>query len=90
VEALDLAVGLRTVRASPLRLDGEFFAGVSPQVRPVGAPIVCKHPLNGDATIREPRDGAVQDAGGGDGGLVVVCLRVGDARVVVDDRCTKA
>jgi len=35
--------------------------------------------------IREPLDGAVQDAGGGGGGLVVVCFRVGDARVVVDD-----
>jgi hypothetical protein len=54
-------------------------------VRPVGAAIVREHSLYGDAAISKPLDGAVQDAGGGGGGLVVVDLGVGDAGVVVDD-----
>lgn len=40
---------------------------------------VRQHPLNGDATLGEPLDGAVQDGDGSDGGFVVVDLGVGDA-----------
>lgn len=32
VEPLDLAVGLRSIRTSPLVIDAELMAGVSPQV----------------------------------------------------------
>jgi hypothetical protein len=65
VEPLDLAVGLRTVRAGPLRLDGKAFASIPPQVRPIRAAVVRENSLDGDAAIRKPLDGAVQDAGGG-------------------------
>jgi hypothetical protein len=76
VDALDVTVGLRTVRAGPLRFDGEGFAGIPPQVRPVGAAVVREQSLDGNAAIGEPLDGTAQDAGGGAGGLVVVDLGV--------------
>lgn len=40
VEALNLAVGLRTVRARPLRRDRQGLAGIAPQMRAVRAAVV--------------------------------------------------
>ena len=86
VEAFDLAVSLRPVRPGELRADRQCFAGVAPQVGPVGAAIVGQDPLDGDATVGEPVHGPVQDTDCSHGGLVVVDLGVGNAGVVVDNR----
>ncbi|MBM7367731.1 hypothetical protein JOC45_002438 [Gordonia hydrophobica] len=84
VEALNLAVGLRTVRARPLRCDRQGLAGIAPQVCAVRAAVVRQHALDGDATVGEPLHRPVKD-GGGDGRLVIMNFCVRDTRVVVDD-----
>src|SRR5690606_24870399 len=86
VEALDLAVGLRSVGAGLLRPDAELGAGVPPGVGLVGRSVVRQDALDGDAAVGEPGHRPAQDADRGLGPLVVVDLGVGDAGVVVDDR----
>lgn len=49
-------------------------AGVSPQVRAVGAVVVGQDPLNRDAAGGEPLNSAVQDRSGGEGVFVVVAF----------------
>lgn len=72
VEGLHLAVGLRPVRARPLRGDRQGLTGVAPQVRPVGAAVVRQHTLDGVEAVGEPFDGAVKDADRGECGLLIV------------------
>lgn len=85
MEALDLAVGLRPVRARVLRHGREGFAGAVPQVGPISTSIVRKHSLYGDAVLGEPLHRAAQHADGGRSCFVVVDLGEGDAGMVVKD-----
>ena len=57
----------------------------SPSVGLIGRAVVGEYALNGDAVIGEPRHCASQDADRGLGLLIVVNLRIGDSRVIVDD-----
>lgn len=84
-EPLDLPNGLRAIRPDALVLDAQLRAGVSPQVRLVGAAIARQDPLNRDAARVEPLDRPDQHGGGGDGGFVIMDLGVGDTGVVIDD-----
>ncbi len=85
MEPFDLAVGLWPVGAGSLVSDTELSACRSPSVGLIGRAVVGEYALNGDAVIGEPRHCASQDADRGLGLLIVVNLRIGDSRVIVDD-----
>lgn len=82
---LSTSVGLRPARTVRFGGDRQCFAGVAPEVRPVGAAVVGQYPFNGDAAVGKPVSGPAQDCNSGHGGLVVVDLGVGDSGMVIDD-----
>jgi hypothetical protein len=85
MEALDLPIGLRSVRAGLLRSDAQVGARIAPQMGLVAAAVVADHARHGDTPAGEPGDRVLEDRGRSLLRLVVVSLDVGDTGVVVDN-----
>ncbi len=85
VEALDLAVGLGSIRPGPLVGQVQLGADLAPQLRAITATVVGQDAFNAHSAGGEPCHGALEHTDGGQGCFIVVDLGVGHPAVVVDD-----
>ena len=90
MEPLNLPVRLRPVGPSPLGLDPELGAGITPGMRAVGRAVVREHPLHLHAQAREVGDRAAQHRDGRLAAFIAVPLDMGEARVIIDHGVQKA
>lgn len=87
MEALNLAVGLRSVGPALLVNDAVFGEGLVEELAPVAEADVAEHPLHDDAPGPEPSLGPAPERSGGGALLVGQDLGVGQAAEVVDGVC---
>jgi len=87
VEALDFAIGAWRVGLDPQVTDHPSVEQLGQRaVLGVAEVVVAHQPLDDDAVPEKPVEGSLGEAGDRGGPLIVVDLRVGQPRAVVDDR----
>jgi hypothetical protein len=87
VEPLDLAIGLRTIRASSLAADPEPGGGLSEDDRlGVGLGVVGQDPLDPDPVLGEEGGCLDQEPGGCGAALIAQDLAEGNPGTVIDSR----